>query len=81
MEEIARIQEVMFYGVVFIGVLTFVGVLVSAWVVYLSRGTRETVRQVSENVREAVQILREVDARSERMGFYLFSKLGPADTK
>jgi hypothetical protein len=48
--------------------------LISAVAVFLARGTRATVREVA-------RMADRMDERADRLGYYLFSKLGPADTK
>jgi hypothetical protein len=72
--EIVYGQQLMSLAVIFVAILAFVGVCLAVWGMYLTRGTRESVERVS-------QVLDRVDQRLERMSFYLFSKLGPAETK
>jgi hypothetical protein len=70
--QLARIRELMFWGLVFMAVLDFMGLMVAAW-------TFHVVRRVSLGGDKLGEILARMDERSERVGFYLFSKLGPTD--
>ena len=67
-------QQLGTYGLVFIAVLTFLGVLVAAWAAYLTRGTRESVER-------ATALVKAVEERLERTSHYLFVKMGPAEMK
>jgi len=61
--EIARIQQTMNYGLIFIALLDFLGLIITAWCFYLVRGTKASVERVAEMQRQA--------------SHYLFGKLGP----
>jgi len=65
--ELARIQQGMNYGLIFIAFLDFLGVVVAAWALYLTRGTKASVERVAQ--------------MAERQSHYLFSKLGPVEMK
>jgi hypothetical protein len=72
--QLARAQEAIAWALVLIEFMTLMGLVLTAVGVYLARGTKQTVREVADMVKE----MRE---DSKRMNFYLFSKLGPAETK
>ena len=79
--EIARSQQLTVWAVGFTAMLTFIGVVVSAVVLYVTRDVWREQHHSADILREVVQISREIHERSERTNYYLFSKLGPLDTK
>jgi hypothetical protein len=78
-------QQLSTYALLFIALLTFLGVCATSWALYVTRGMgramEETRRYVAESQRETAQILAEIRAGNERMSHYLFVKLGPAELK
>lgn len=64
---IAGAQEVMAWGLVLIATLNLMGLVLTVTCIYF--------------VRESQRMLREMREDSKRMSFYLFPKLGPADTR
>lgn len=64
----------MAWALALIVVLDFFALCITAWVFYLSRGSRRDSNRIAE-------ILREVREDSKRMQHYLFVKLGPAELK
>ena len=65
--EIARIQQVMNYGLIFIAFLDFLGLLMATWAFYITRDIHRRTDQLLEE--------------SKQVSFYLFGKLGPLDMK
>ena len=65
--EIVRMQQLTNYGLIFIALLDFLGILICAWAYRVSRDIH---RQTEQTLRE-----------TERTSYYLFNKLGPSDLK
>ena len=72
MDELPRILAVSNWLLTFVAMLTFLGVVVSAWALYLARGTKQSVERVARSVER-------VEESAERLGYYLFGKLGPLE--
>jgi hypothetical protein len=72
LREILLTQQAMTWAWVVIATEGFLSIVVSAWALYVSRGTQASVERVRQSVERGEQSF-------ERMGFYLFRKLGPID--
>ena len=66
---LAATNALLVYAVIALGVLTFVSLVVTVLGVY---GT-------SVQHREALEVLKEIRTASDRLGYYLFKKLGPVE--
>ncbi len=69
LERIATTNELLAYAVIALGVLTFLSVVVVVFGVY----------RASLEHREATEVMKEIRAASDRLGYYLFRKLGPVE--
>jgi hypothetical protein len=69
LQRIASTNELMAYAVIALGFLSFLGVVVSVAGLY-----RADARH-----REALEIMKEIRSASDRLGYYLFRKLGPVE--
>jgi hypothetical protein len=65
--ELQRIHLATNWILLGIALLDFMGLVMTCWVFYLSRGTKASVERVAE--------------LAERQSRYLFAKLGPAEIK
>jgi hypothetical protein len=73
LQRLAAINELMTYALIGLGVLTFVGVLSAVLGVYRATvNHRQTVELINANHRETVELM-------NRLGYYLFKKLGPVE--
>jgi len=69
LQRLASTNELMAYAVIALGFLSFLSVVVSVVGLY-----RADMRH-----REALEILKEIRGASDRLGYYLFRKLGPVE--
>lgn len=71
LQEILQVQRLMGWVLVLLAFLDFAALVILGAVWYL---TRETAHAVHESAERAAQTL-------DRISFYLFQKLGPADSR
>jgi hypothetical protein len=69
LQRLASINELMVYALVGVAVLTFLSVVVTVVGIY----------RASVQHREAMEVMQEIRAASDRLGYYLFRKLGPVE--
>jgi len=69
LQRLASTNELMVYALLCLGVLTFLGLLMTTVGVY----------RANQHHREALEVLREILGASDRLGYYLFKKLGPIE--
>ena len=69
LQRLAFTSELLVYALICLGVLTFLGLLITAVGVY----------RAGQQHREALEVLKEIRSASDRLGYYLFKKLGPVE--
>jgi hypothetical protein len=69
LQRLISTNELMAYAVMFVGFLTFLGLVISVLGLY----------RASVQHREAIEVLKEIRGASDRLGYYLFRKLGPIE--
>ena len=87
LQRIVAVNELMAYGIISLGVLTFLGLVISVLGVYRATVHHHEALQVMKEIqtsadlhhREALEIMREIRSASDRLGYYLFRKLGPVE--
>ncbi len=76
LQDIARIQELTVWALLLLGFLDLLAVMTIGAVLYATRGTR---RAVEDARRAAIEAEARIAGSLDRLGFYLFQKLGPVD--
>ncbi len=69
LERLASTNELMAYAVICLGFRSFLSLIVTVFGLY-----RADVRHG-----EALEVMKEIRGASDRLGYYLFKKLGPAE--
>jgi len=69
LQRLAATNELLGYALILLGFLSFMGVVVTVVGLYRAEARH----------REAVEVMKEIRGTSDRLGYYLFKKLGPVE--